>query len=48
VSADNVSVVKEALAQLGLCRADVRPPGRALPADIKREISAILSAWGLT
>ena len=27
-SADNVSVVKEALAQLGLCRADVRPPSR--------------------
>jgi 4-hydroxy-tetrahydrodipicolinate synthase len=48
VSADNVSVVKEALAQLGLCRAGVRPPSRALPADIKREISAILSAWGLT
>ncbi len=34
-SADNVSVVKEALAQLGLCRADVRPPSRSLPADIK-------------
>ena len=31
-SADNVSVVKEALAQLGLCRADVRPPSRPLPA----------------
>ena len=30
-SADNVSVVKEALAQLGLCRADVRPPSRPLP-----------------
>ena len=33
-SADNVSVVKEALAQLGLCRRDVRPPSRLLPASI--------------
>jgi 4-hydroxy-tetrahydrodipicolinate synthase len=46
-SADNVSVVKEALAQLGLCRADVRPPSRRLPEDIKAEISGILSSWGL-
>ncbi len=47
-SADNVSVVKEALAQLGLCRADVRPPSRPLPGPIKQEISAILASWGLT
>jgi len=46
-SADNVSVVKEALAQLGLCRADVRPPSRPLPADVKAEISGILASWGL-
>jgi 4-hydroxy-tetrahydrodipicolinate synthase len=46
-SADNVSVVKEALAQLGLCRADVRPPSRPLPAAIKDEIGAILASWGL-
>jgi 4-hydroxy-tetrahydrodipicolinate synthase len=46
-SADNVSVVKEALAQLGLCRADVRPPSRPLPDDIKSEISGILRSWGL-
>jgi 4-hydroxy-tetrahydrodipicolinate synthase len=46
-SADNVSVVKEALAQLGLCRADVRPPSRALPADIKNQISGILASWGM-
>jgi 4-hydroxy-tetrahydrodipicolinate synthase len=46
-SADNVSVVKEALAQLGLCRRDVRPPSRALPAQIREEIAAIVSAWGL-
>ena len=47
-SADNVSVVKEALAQLGLCRADVRPPSRALPDDIKAEIHGILTSWGMT
>jgi 4-hydroxy-tetrahydrodipicolinate synthase len=46
-SADNVSVVKEALSQLGLCRADVRPPSRLLPADIKAEISGILASWGM-
>jgi 4-hydroxy-tetrahydrodipicolinate synthase len=46
-SADNVSVVKEALAQLGLCRADVRPPSRPLPAPIKEEISGILASWGM-
>jgi 4-hydroxy-tetrahydrodipicolinate synthase len=46
-SADNVSVVKEAMAQLGLCRPGVRPPSRALPAGVKDEISAILAAWGL-
>jgi 4-hydroxy-tetrahydrodipicolinate synthase len=48
VSADNVSVVKEALAQLGLCRPDVRPPSRALPDEIKNEIKGILGNWGLT
>jgi len=47
-SADNVSVVKEALAQLGLCRADVRPPSRSLPDDIKAEIDGILTSWGMT
>jgi 4-hydroxy-tetrahydrodipicolinate synthase len=46
-NADNVSVVKEALAQLGLCRADVRPPSRLLPASVKDEISAILASWSL-
>jgi 4-hydroxy-tetrahydrodipicolinate synthase len=46
-SADNVSVVKEAMAQLGLCRADVRPPSAPLPDEIKTEISGILAAWGL-
>jgi 4-hydroxy-tetrahydrodipicolinate synthase len=44
-SADNVSVVKEALAQLGLARADVRPPSRPLPAAIRGEIAQILATW---
>ncbi|SEG91598.1 4-hydroxy-tetrahydrodipicolinate synthase [Nonomuraea solani] len=44
-SADNVAVVKEALAQLGLCRRDVRPPSRALPAEIREEVAVILATW---
>jgi 4-hydroxy-tetrahydrodipicolinate synthase len=46
-AADNVSVVKEALAQLGLCRADVRPPSRPLPGDVRARVTAILRAWGM-
>jgi 4-hydroxy-tetrahydrodipicolinate synthase len=46
-SADNVAVVKEALAQLGLCRRDVRPPSRLLPPAIQEEIAGILRTWGL-
>jgi len=45
-SADNVSVVKEALAQLGLCRADVRPPSRPLPRAVRDQVEAILASWG--
>ncbi|MEV0618722.1 dihydrodipicolinate synthase family protein [Nonomuraea sp. NPDC050404] len=44
-SADNVAVVKEALAQLGLCRREVRPPSRALPAAVRDEVATILAAW---
>jgi 4-hydroxy-tetrahydrodipicolinate synthase len=47
-SADNVSVVKQALAQLGVCGAGVRPPSRPLPAAVREQISAILASWGLT
>ena len=47
-SADNVSVVKEAMHQIGLCRPDVRPPSRLLPKEIKDEISGILASWGVT
>ena len=45
-SADNVSVVKEALAQLGLCRRDVRPPSRTLPRPVQDHVEAILAGWG--
>lgn len=47
-SADNVSVVKQALAQLGVCGAGVRPPSRPLPPAVCEQISAILGSWGLT
>lgn len=46
-SADNVSVVKEALAQLGLCRRDVRPPIGAVSAAVAEEVGRILAEWGL-
>jgi 4-hydroxy-tetrahydrodipicolinate synthase len=46
-SADNVAVVKEALAQLGLCARDVRPTSRELPPEIKDEIAGIIGSWGL-
>lgn len=44
-SADNVTVVKEALASLGLCRREVRPPGRQLPEDERAEVAAIVAGW---
>ncbi|MFE0025844.1 dihydrodipicolinate synthase family protein [Amycolatopsis sp. NPDC059021] len=46
-NANNVSVVKEALAQLGLCRPDVRPPSRALADEERSRVGELLSAWGL-
>ncbi|MGW7056589.1 dihydrodipicolinate synthase family protein [Streptomyces sp. NPDC054887] len=46
-SADNVSVVKEALAQFGLCRRDVRAPSRALPEDRRAEIAELLAGWSV-
>jgi 4-hydroxy-tetrahydrodipicolinate synthase len=42
-SALNVSVVKEALAQLGVCRRDVRPPISPLTPDERAEVTAILT-----
>jgi 4-hydroxy-tetrahydrodipicolinate synthase len=47
-SADNVSVVKEALAQLGLCRPDVRPPSHRLSEEARAQVAGILARWGLT
>ena len=44
---NNVSVVKEAMAQLGLCPATVRPPISELTAGDKAEVSQILVQLGL-
>ncbi|WP_410576484.1 dihydrodipicolinate synthase family protein [Amycolatopsis sp. lyj-108] len=46
-NANNVSVVKEALAQLGLCRSDVRPPSRALTDVERAKVAGLLEKWGL-
>ncbi|MFG1810519.1 dihydrodipicolinate synthase family protein [Streptomyces sp. NPDC049040] len=46
-SADNVTVVKEALAAMGLCRREVRPPSSALPQDRRAEVAAAVEGWGL-
>ncbi|GHE10016.1 dihydrodipicolinate synthase family protein [Streptomyces alanosinicus] len=46
-SANNVTVVKEALAALGLCRRDVRPPSRLLPEDERAEVAAIAAGWSI-
>jgi 4-hydroxy-tetrahydrodipicolinate synthase len=44
-SANNVSVVKEALAQLGLCDRRVRPPLEPLDAAERDEVASILARW---
>jgi 4-hydroxy-tetrahydrodipicolinate synthase len=44
-SADNVSVVKEGLAQLGLAGRDVRPPSRPLPADRRDQVAGLIDRW---
>ncbi|WP_434441151.1 dihydrodipicolinate synthase family protein [Lentzea sp. E54] len=46
-SANNVSVVKEALAQLGLCRRDVRPPASVLDEADRSAVGVLLDSWGL-
>jgi 4-hydroxy-tetrahydrodipicolinate synthase len=46
-SANNVTVVKEALASLGLCRREVRPPSRQLPEDERAEVAAIAAGWSV-
>lgn len=44
---NNVSVVKEAMAQMGLCQATVRPPISQLTPGEKGEVSQILMQLGL-
>ncbi|GAB2964472.1 dihydrodipicolinate synthase family protein [Streptomyces pseudoechinosporeus] len=46
-SAYNVSVVKEALALLGLCRRDVRPPATPLDEARRERVRDALVQWGL-
>ncbi|WNI25465.1 dihydrodipicolinate synthase family protein [Streptomyces sp. ITFR-16] len=46
-SADNVTVVKEALASLGLCGRDVRPPSRVLPEDRRAEVADRIAGWSV-
>ncbi|WP_377272365.1 dihydrodipicolinate synthase family protein [Peterkaempfera sp. SMS 1(5)a] len=47
-SANNVSVVKEALAQLGLCRREVRTPSRLLDPEGRTEVARLLAEWNAT
>ncbi|MBT2565147.1 dihydrodipicolinate synthase family protein [Arthrobacter sp. ISL-85] len=47
-SANNVSVVKEALAQLGLCDRSIRPPSREVNDSDRNEIAGILADWATT
>jgi 4-hydroxy-tetrahydrodipicolinate synthase len=44
-SADNVSVIKEALSQLGLSSSAVRPPSRNLPEPLRDRIGELLKQW---
>ncbi|MER5754676.1 dihydrodipicolinate synthase family protein [Streptomyces sp. NPDC002088] len=46
-SANNVTVVKEALSSLGLCRREVRPPSRVLPEQERAEVAAIAAGWSI-
>ncbi|WP_020669492.1 dihydrodipicolinate synthase family protein [Amycolatopsis nigrescens] len=46
-SAANVSVVKDALARLGLCRPDVRPPSTPLSPGDGERVAALLKTWEL-
>ncbi|MCX5534309.1 dihydrodipicolinate synthase family protein [Streptomyces sp. NBC_00006] len=46
-SANNVTVVKEALASLGLCRRDVRPPSKELPEAARAEVAEIAAGWSI-
>jgi 4-hydroxy-tetrahydrodipicolinate synthase len=43
----NVSVVKEALCQLGVCGREVRPPSSCVPAETSARVTELLKLWGL-
>ncbi|KAF4410714.1 dihydrodipicolinate synthase family protein [Streptomyces lycii] len=47
-SANNVTVVKEALASLGLCRREVRPPSSVLPEADRGRVASLLEGWDLS
>ncbi|MFD9541322.1 dihydrodipicolinate synthase family protein [Streptomyces sp. NPDC060022] len=46
-SANNVTVVKEALAALGLCRRDVRAPSGVLPEAQRGEVADLVAGWSI-
>ncbi|PZT74436.1 MULTISPECIES: dihydrodipicolinate synthase family protein [unclassified Streptomyces] len=46
-SANNVTVVKEALAALGLCDRAVRPPSRVLPEERRAEVADQIAGWSI-
>ena len=46
-AANNVPIVKEAMAQLGLCERTVRPPISEVPDAEKAEVTALLASLGL-
>ncbi|MEV0008012.1 dihydrodipicolinate synthase family protein [Streptomyces sp. NPDC047973] len=46
-SANNVTVVKEALSALGLCRRDVRAPSRVLPDEQRAEVADLVAGWSI-
>ena len=46
-NAYNVSVVKEALCQLGICARDTRPPSSSLPLEMRAKVARLLELWNL-
>ncbi|SOD58347.1 4-hydroxy-tetrahydrodipicolinate synthase [Streptomyces zhaozhouensis] len=46
-SANNVTVVKEALAALGLCRRELRPPSTVLPPGERERVATMVKGWRL-
>ncbi len=46
-SENNVSVVKEALSQIGVCRRDVRPPSSPVDGPTRELVGRVLVEWGM-